>query len=53
MQKTLAAVPGVESATVDFAGKTATVKGKGLDPRALAAAVNAADGGGRFEAVPR
>ena len=51
MQKTLQAVPGVESATVDFKGKTATVKAKGVDGKALVSAVNAVDGGGRFEAT--
>ena len=51
MQKALEGVPGVESATVDFEAKTAVVKAKGVEGKALVSAVNAVDGGGRFTAT--
>lgn len=37
MQSALSSVSGVESVTIDFATKTATVTGSGIDTKALSA----------------
>jgi copper chaperone CopZ len=50
VRRALEKVPGVTKVEVSHERKEAVVTGERLDPAALAAAVNAVDGGGRFQA---
>jgi copper chaperone CopZ len=52
VRRGLEKVPGVTKVEVSHERKEAVVTGEGLDAAALAAAVNALDGGRRFQATP-